>query len=49
MERRGEKGRGAKVLHTDRHTDIKTYRPSDEVGPKGTIAPKNISPNLTKS
>ena len=30
-------GRGAKVLHTDIHTD----RPSDEAGPRGAFAPKN--------
>ena len=32
---RGEKGRGAKVLHTYRHTN----RPSDEAGPRGAFAP----------
>ena len=32
----GEKGRGAKVLQTYRHT----YRPSDEAGPRGAFAPK---------
>ena len=37
----GEKGRGAKVLQTYRHTDRHTYRPSDEAGPRGAFAPKN--------
>ena len=32
-------GRGAKVLHTD----IQTYRPSEEVGPRGAFAPKKRS------
>ena len=36
-EGRGDKGRGAKVLQTYRHTD----RPSDEAGPRGAFAPKN--------
>ena len=32
-----------KMLHTDiRHTDIQTYRPSDEAGPRGAFAPKNV-------
>ena len=33
-------GRGAQVLHTDRHTYRQTYRPPDEAGPRGAFAPK---------
>ena len=35
-----EKGRGAKLLHTDIYTYRQTYRPSDEAGPSGAFAPK---------
>ena len=39
---RGEKGIGVKMLQTYRHqtSDIQTYRPSDEGGPRGAFAPK---------
>ena len=40
MEGRGEKGRGVKMLHTYRHTDIQTYRASDAAGPRGAFAPR---------
>ena len=42
---REEKWRGAKVLHTFRHTYIHTdiqNKPSDEAGWRGALAPKNI-------
>ena len=29
-------------IHTDRHTDRQTYRASDEAGPRGAFAPKNV-------
>ena len=36
--RDGRKGE----LKCYRHTDIQTYRPSDEAGPRGAFAPKNV-------
>ena len=44
-EGREVEGRGAKVLHTFRHTYIHTdiqNRPSDEAGWRVALAPKNI-------
>ena len=46
---RGERGgkgpaKGwAKVLHTDIQTYRHTYKPSDEAGPRGAFAPKNLN------
>ena len=39
--RRGRGGELKCYIQTDRHTDRYTYRPSDEVGPRGAFAPKN--------
>ena len=42
-------GRGVKMLHTYIHTYRQTYRQtyraSDEAGPRGALAPKNV-PNI---
>ena len=31
------------MLHTYRHADRQTYRPSDEVGCRGAFAPKKMA------
>ena len=41
-EGRREKGRGAKMLHTDIQTYRHTDRTSDEAGPRGAFAPNNL-------
>ena len=33
-------------IQTDRQTYRQTYRASDEVGPRGAFAPKNVSESL---